>query len=68
MKRQIIFITLISFFITTSCNRKKENTVELKLPIVYNIEVYRNLKNKKVTIIDTLYKRNKKSKTRYSKW
>ena len=53
MKKQIIFIILISFFITISCNRKKEKTVESKLPVVYNIEVYRNLKNKKVTIIDT---------------
>ncbi|MGX7668772.1 hypothetical protein [Flavobacterium pedocola] len=53
MKRQNIFIIMISFFVLISCDRKREKTVQKKLPIVYNIDVYRNLKNKNVTIIDT---------------
>jgi len=53
MIKQNILIIIISLLLLISCDRKKEKTVQKKLPIVYNIDVYRDLKNKKVTIVDT---------------
>lgn len=53
MINKSFFIIMISYFVLLSCHKKKEKTVESKLPIIYNIDVYRDLKNKKVKIIDT---------------